>query len=1132
MWVVNKRISRNLRAGKVKWIAILLIVVMCTYYMIAVYGSALLSQYNHAKNFRDNKARNGRFTALAELYDDELLKGEDLGFDIEKECYLDYPALENAKLRVFRNRTKLDLVFCDEGKLAENDSEIVLEKHFSRFNDIHVGDKVNIAGLEFTISGIGGAADAEYVFDIQGEVTDHKSFANGYVTEEGYERLRKTGKNIGSEVYRYGYRKHDESTKDGILEDYFRDMDFDAGRIENKYFKEMFSELMKSKTDLESSMKEMNDACDDLKSAANDFDDSAKDMCDAAEEFCDVVNNDLVSGISDLADGVEELDKNSGTLTDGADQIFELFLTNAENGLRDYGVNIDLTKDNYESALRSVNFSSASGQYSGTIDELISSLQMIESFCSGVHSYTEGVGQVRGGASELRSASDQLGSASEQFKRGLEQYAAVPEFAGAFEALNTGYGMIDEGLRGTSEGVAQLSSSLDTIDSGSAQLRDGADRIFDMMLSDISSRVSTYGVSVSLTRDNYASALNDVKGGLGYYVTETAGNSVNDLISSLNSYKEFSDGLKDYTDGVGQLHDGIKSLNDVIPDLIENSEALCDAAFEFADHTSELKDGVGEFSDAIGGFNDNMDELDEMFDYDYDIIESFEPLRFNTGIYNTAQSNIDTINTCVILIFLVIGFIFTVFISQDIDNDSAVIGALYSMGVQKRKLICHYMIIPVMIALVGGVLGTVAGISPIGIKMMNQSMESFYSLPKFVNNFDARLLLIGIVIPVLISSLISLVVITKKLSRSPLSLLRHERKLKKVCIGRLDRMTFLSAFRIKYFLTEIGTSLIVFIGMILSLSLLMYSMNYTIATKPAIEGAERDIKFEDLCVMKYAPKEVPEGAEKVYIESGSIGRCEVNIMGIEPDSKCFSFDVKNNSRNKISVGSGTALKYGLKAGDMFTVNSTDRHRYYTFEVENIVDFSPGLYVFMKIDDMRRTFGADSDYYNALISDKKIDIDQGRVFSYYSKESIVKSVKDSFESSSLSTLIFFFITIAVFMIITFLMIKLMIDRSRMNISLFRVFGYNRLEIKQLFIDGNFYLIVFSVLAGMPIAKLFVDKVWFPASSYGLDMGFDTRYPVWLYLLIVMAVIVVYIIVSSILGVVANKITVSEVLKNRE
>ena len=155
-----------------------------------------------------------------------------------------------------------------------------------------------------------------------------------------------------------------------------------------------------------------------------------------------------------------------------------------------------------------------------------------------------------------------------------------------------------------------------------------------------------------------------------------------------------------------------------------------------------------------------------------------------------------------------------------------------------------------------------------------------------------------------------------------------------------------------------------------------------------------------------------------------------------------------------------------------------------------------------------------------------------MFSYYSKESIVKSVKDSFESSSLSTLIFFFITIAVFMIITFLMIKLMIDRSRMNISLFRVFGYNRLEIKQLFIDGNFYLIVFSVLAGMPIAKLFVDKVWFPASSYGLDMGFDTRYPVWLYLLIVMAVIVVYIIVSSILGVVANKITVSEVLKNRE
>lgn len=1132
MWVVNKRISRNLRAGKVKWIAILLIVVMCTYYMIAIYGSALLSQYNHAKNFRENKARNGRFTALAELYDDEISKGEELGFDIEKECYLDYPALEDSKVRVFRNRTKLDLVFCDEGKLAENDSEIVLEKHFSGFNDIHVGDKVNIAGLEFTVSGIGGASDAEYVFDILGETTDHSKFANGYVTDQGYERLKKTGNMIGSEIYRYGYRKHDETTKDGVLEDYLRDMKFDENRIENVYFQEMLTDLLKNKTDIENSMKDMDEACSDLRSSARDFDKNAKDMYEAAEEFCEVVNNDLVGGITDLAEGVSRLDENSGKLNDGADRIFELFLTNAEDGLSEYGISVDLTQENYSSALRSVSFGSASNQYSDTIDSLIGSLQQVEAFCDGVYSYTSGVRDASSGASQIGLASEQLKNASDQFRQEIEKYAAVPEFAGAFESLSYGYGVINEGLNNTESGVAQLSTALNTIDSNSGSLTAGADQLFDMLLRDISSRVSGYGVSVSLNKDNYSSVLNEVKNGLGSRVSETAGKSVDELISSLNSYKKFSDGLKEYTDGVGKLSDGIRELKDVTPDLIDNSVSLRDAAAEFADHTNELKDGVGEFSDAISEFNGNIGELDEMFDVDYSIIESFEPLRYNTGIYNTAQSDIDTINACVILIFLVIGFIFTVFISQDIDNDSAVIGALYSMGVKKRKLIEHYMIIPVMIAFAGGVLGTAAGISPIGIKMMNKSMESFYSLPKFVNHFDARLLLIGIVLPVLISSVISLVVIIKKLSRSPLSLLRHERKLKRVNIGRLDRMTFLSAFRIKYFLTEIGTSLIVFVGMILSLSLLMYSINYTIAARPAIEGAEKDIQFEELCIMKYAPKEIPEGAEKAYIESGSIGRCDVTIMGIEPSSKCFGFDVKNNSRNKISVGSGTALKYGLKAGDMFTVNFVDRHRYYTFEVENIVDFSPGLYVFMKIDDMRRTFGEDSDYYNALVSDKKIDIDQGRVFSYYSKESIVKSVKDTFDDSELSTLIFFFITIAVFMIITFLMIKLMIDRSRMNISLFRVFGYNRTEIKQLFIDGNFYLIVFSVLAGMPIAKLFVDKVWFPASSYGLDMGFDTRYPVWLYLLIVMAVIVVYLIVSSILGVVANKITVSEILKNRE
>lgn len=107
MWVLNKRISRNLFSNKFRWGAILLLVILCVYLVEAYLGTSTISSYNHAQNFKNNNARDGCFTALAELYENEIDQMTDLGFEIEKEFYLDYSALDSAKLRAFCNRKKL-----------------------------------------------------------------------------------------------------------------------------------------------------------------------------------------------------------------------------------------------------------------------------------------------------------------------------------------------------------------------------------------------------------------------------------------------------------------------------------------------------------------------------------------------------------------------------------------------------------------------------------------------------------------------------------------------------------------------------------------------------------------------------------------------------------------------------------------------------------------------------------------------------------------------------------------------------------------------------------------------------------------------------------------------------------------
>lgn len=38
---------------------------------------------------------------------------------------------------------------------------------------------------------------------------------------------------------------------------------------------------------------------------------------------------------------------------------------------------------------------------------------------------------------------------------------------------------------------------------------------------------------------------------------------------------------------------------------------------------------------------------------------------------------------------------------------------------------------------------------------------------------------------------------------------------------------------------------------------LMLALNYAVSIDPFIEGAKNDIQFEELCIMKYAPSDIP-----------------------------------------------------------------------------------------------------------------------------------------------------------------------------------------------------------------------------------------------------------------------------------
>ena len=120
---------------------------------------------------------------------------------------------------------------------------------------------------------------------------------------------------------------------------------------------------------------------------------------------------------------------------------------------------------------------------------------------------------------------------------------------------------------------------------------------------------------------------------------------------------------------------------------------------------------------------------------------------------------------------------------------------------------------------------------------------------------------------------------------------------------------------------------------------------------------------------------------------------------------------------------------------------------------------------------------------------------------------------------------------IFTVVMYLMMGVMIDRSSYGISLIKIFGYRRREIRSLYLNGNLTVISIGALICIPISKFMIDGIY-PSFIPNVASSMKLSFPPYLYLIIYGAVLAVYFISSAMLTRKLDRITPAEVLKNRE
>ena len=466
----------------------------------------------------------------------------------------------------------------------------------------------------------------------------------------------------------------------------------------------------------------------------------------------------------------------------------------------------------------------------------------------------------------------------------------------------------------------------------------------------------------------------------------------------------------------------------------------------------------------------------------------------------------------------IIAFVFGITISNTISKEAPVIGTLRAMGFSKGELVRHYMAMPLLVTLASAVIGNILGYTVFKDVCAAMYYNS-YSLPTYVTIWNAEAFVLTTVVPILIMAVITWAILRYSLGLTPLQFLRrdlHRRKVKRV-FPLSPRIPFFDRFRIRVIAQNLPNYLILFIGIFFANILLIFGLALPQALdhyqevlqenllaerqyilEIPIDAMDEDHKLRGaLKMMEFASgvETENETAEKFSVYTlrrpvdGPYKAEDVMVYGIKADSryvkgipasgKGSAAGASAGDLPQILVSSAYSDKYDVFAGDSLVLQEKYSADKYTFRVAGVYYYPASICIFMEQETLNRLFDLGRNYFSGYLAETPItDIDDKYIGSVIDLESLSKVSRQlDISMGSMMYLVDFFAVI-IFMVLIYILSKIIIEKNAQSISMAKILGYTGSEISRLYIRSTtvVYLVCFAAtIPGVTVLIRYLMKV---------------------------------------------------------
>lgn len=516
-------------------------------------------------------------------------------------------------------------------------------------------------------------------------------------------------------------------------------------------------------------------------------------------------------------------------------------------------------------------------------------------------------------------------------------------------------------------------------------------------------------------------------------------------------------------------------------------------------------------------------------------VDTFIPRYQNQAINFTGEdigSDTEMMKWFEYIVIVILAFIFAVTISNTLTKEASVIGTLRASGYTKRELLIHYISLPVIVTFVASIVGNILGYTYFK-DMGAQLYYDSYSLTKYETIWNADAFVLTTVVPLIIMLVVNLLVVNNKLKLSPLRFLRHDlsRSRRKKAV-KLPHWKFMTRFKTRVILQNIPGYVVMLIGIYFAQVLMMFGL----MLNPLLEHYQDDVLDNMLAAHQYVLDSQVEtsvdSAETYCVKTlkttGDIDD-EIMVYGIHEDSRYFPKKLKDGD---VLVSDGYADKYRLSDGDEIKLKENYGDDIYKFKLTGSVKYPSTLAIFMTEDDFRQTFGLDEGYFTGYFSDEELTDISDHVASEITKDDLIKVSRQLKKSMGSMFYIVIAFSLLMFMLLVYLLTKLIVERNTISISMVKILGYDGREIGKLYLSSTTIMVAVVTVIDILLSYVSLKVIYRTMLTEMLSGWLPIYMAPWIFPLMFVLSFACYLVIALMQMKKIKKIPMDEALKNVE